>query len=79
MNLTSLALLLLALICSPVASYAGNKCNPNGMSESMWEEGPDQFDVYQSARGLRMKLLQPGARRRQKRFPAPSRAEKLEL
>ena len=48
MNLTSLALLLLALICSPVASYAGNKCSPNGMSASMWKEGPDQFDVYQS-------------------------------
>ena len=48
MNLTSLALLLLALICCPVASYAGNKCSPNGMSASMWKEGPDQFDVYQS-------------------------------
>ena len=48
MNLTSLALLLLALSCCPVASYAGNQCSPNGMSESMWKEGPDQFDVYQS-------------------------------
>ena len=48
MNLTSLALLLLALICCPIASYAENKCSPNGMSASMWKEGPDQFDVYQS-------------------------------
>ena len=48
MNLTSLALLLLALICCPIASYAENKCSPNDMSESMWKEGPDQFDVYQS-------------------------------
>ena len=48
MNLTSLALLLLALICCPAASHAGTQCSPNGMTESMWKEGPDQFDVYQS-------------------------------
>ena len=46
MNLTSLALLLLALICCPAASHAGTQCSPNGMTESMWKEGPDQFEVY---------------------------------
>jgi len=48
MNFTSLVLLSLALICCPVVSYAGNQCSPNGMSESIWEDGPNQFEVYQS-------------------------------